>query len=57
MKCDYCDNLSTNELMYSTIQFCLNHVKEALDEQAKTVKALEEWEEYKENKYFHGDKK
>lgn len=51
-KCDYCDNESVGNCGQKTIHYCDDHYKEAKESEKRFVKALEEWEEYKEDKYW-----
>jgi hypothetical protein len=56
-KCDVCENPATDELMHGTINFCKDHFKEAKEMEKRTARALEEWEDYKEDQYFCNQKK
>lgn len=57
IKCDYCEKTAIAYACYECIPYCKDHLKEAKETATKMFKFLEEYEEYKEDKYFEKARK
>lgn len=54
-KCDFCDKEAVGHTAYNCISYCDDHYAQAKEDADKMYRAMEAWDEYKEDKYFHGD--